>query len=71
VKTYTILVHDRRFRRPVTLTAELAHDARAAEFAHQRLNASPDHEAIEVWRDRVKLYHLAARGAERSLRAAA
>jgi hypothetical protein len=56
VKTYTIVMYDRRGREPVTLTAVLAHDARACEFALQRLGASVDIVAIEVWRNGAKLY---------------
>ena len=58
MKTYTIVVHDRRWREPMTLAAELAHDARACEFARQRLGASDDIEAIEVWRNGARLYQV-------------
>lgn len=40
--------------------AELVHDARACEFAHQRLTSSPNHRAIEVWREGTKLHQAAA-----------
>ena len=42
----------------MTLAAELAHDARACEFARQRLGASDDIEAIEVWRNGARLYQV-------------
>ena len=58
VKTYTIVVHDRREREPMTLTAVLAHDARACEFGLERLGASVGIEAVEVWCNGVKLYQL-------------
>ena len=58
MKTYTIVVHDRRWRGPMTLAAVLAHDARACEFALQRLGASRAIEAVEVWRNGAKLYQL-------------
>jgi len=56
VKTYTIVVHDRRWRGPMTLAAVLAHDARACEFAHERLVTSRDCEAVEVWHAGRRLY---------------
>jgi len=49
VKTYTIYVHDSRARAPVRLSAELAHDERAHEFARERLASSRHHIAVEVW----------------------
>ena len=58
MKTYTIVVHDRREREPMTLTAVLAHDARACEFGLERLGASVGIEAVEVWCNGVKLYQL-------------
>jgi hypothetical protein len=58
VKTYTIVVHERRGREPMTLMAVLAHDARACEFALERLGAAGDVEAVEVWRNGAKLYQL-------------
>jgi|HubBroStandDraft_5_1064220.scaffolds.fasta_scaffold176707_2 hypothetical protein len=58
MKAYRILVHDLREREPVVLAAELAHDARAHEFARDRLSSSAHLAAIEVWRGSVKLCHL-------------
>lgn len=55
MKSYRILVNDLRAEAPAELAAEFAHDARAREFARQRLEASPSMKAIEVWRDRLKL----------------
>jgi hypothetical protein len=49
MKTYRILVHDRRCAAPIELAAELAHDERAAQFARDRWSASVHIEAIEVW----------------------
>jgi hypothetical protein len=56
MKTYTILVHDRRWAERVTIEAVLADDARACEFAHERLASSIDCEIVEVWRAGKKLY---------------
>ena len=67
MKTYTILVHDRRWAEPVTLEAVLADDARAAEFAHERLATSIDCAAVEVWHDGTQLYREAAGHRRRSL----
>ena len=58
MKAYKILVHDVREADPIELAAELAHDARAHEIAHQRLTSSTYVAAIEVWRGHVKLCHL-------------
>lgn len=58
MKAYKILVHDVREADPIELAAELAHDARAQEFARQRLASSDHVAAIEVWRGAVKLCHL-------------
>ena len=58
MKAYKILVHDDREADPIELAAELAHDARAQEFARQRLASSDHFAAIEVWRGPVKLCHL-------------
>jgi len=44
----------------LTLAAELAHDARAREFARERLASSTDYEAVEVWREGLKLFHAEA-----------
>ena len=56
VKTYSILVHDRRRPETTSLVAELAHDARAIDFARERLDSSAHYQAIEVWREGVKLF---------------
>ena len=58
MKAYRVLVHDLRERAPIELTAELASDARANEFARERLASSASYMAIEVWRGEVKLLHL-------------
>ena len=58
MKAYRILVHDARDVEPIELTAVLAHDRRAHEFARERLAGSPYIRAIEVWRGLVKLCHL-------------
>lgn len=57
MKTYRILVHDRRNAAPIELVAEMARDARAQEFARERLASSADVAAIEVWSGPVKLCH--------------
>jgi hypothetical protein len=49
MKTYRILVHDRRCAAPIELVAEMARDERAAEFARERWAASAHVTAIEVW----------------------
>jgi hypothetical protein len=40
----------------VTLSAIVAGDARACEFAHERLVTSRDCEAVEVWHAGRRLY---------------
>ena len=55
MKTYKILVHDRRCPEPIFLTAEMRHDQRACEYARERLRSSADYDAIEVWRAEVRL----------------
>ena len=60
MKTYTILVHDRRWAEPVTLEAILADDTRAREFARERLVTSTAGEAVEVWHAGRMLYREAA-----------
>lgn len=55
MKAYKILVHDDREGDPIELAAELAHDARAREFARDRLASSAHIMAIEVWRGPLKL----------------
>ena len=55
VKAYTIVVHDRRSGEPLRLATEMAHDARACEFARQRLASSPHITAVEVWCDELRL----------------
>jgi hypothetical protein len=55
MKAYRILVDDRREDAPRELAAEFAHDARACEFARQRLEATPLMAAIEVWSGLVRL----------------
>ena len=65
MKPYRILVEDRREGAPSELAAEFAHDARACEFARQRLDTTPMMAAIEVWAGPVRLcrYEHAARQA--------
>jgi hypothetical protein len=58
VNVYRIFLHDARNAEPIELAAEFGRDARAHEFAHERLASSPYYEAIEVWRGSVKLCHL-------------
>ena len=55
MKAYRILVDDRCVDAPRELAAEFAHDARACEFALQRLETSPLMAAIEVWSGEVRL----------------
>ena len=66
MKTYRILVHDRRCATPIELAAEMAHDDRVAEFARERWLASAHVAAIEVWSGAVRL----CRFADASLKAA-
>jgi hypothetical protein len=56
MKDYTILLHDRRGAEPLTLSAIVADDARACEFAHERLVTSRECEAVEVWHAGRRLY---------------
>ena len=59
VKTYKILVHDRRCREPIVLTAEMKRDSRACEYARDQLASSPNYDAIEVWQADLQLCRLA------------
>jgi hypothetical protein len=70
MKAYLILVHDRDAGETIRLSAELAHDERAKEFARERLAQSPAYEAVEVWSGNVKLCHV-RRGATVPAREAA
>jgi hypothetical protein len=65
MKAYRILVHDRRDAAPAEWAAEMAHDARAMEFAHARFAASDHIAGIEVWAgsQRLCLYGETARDA--------
>jgi hypothetical protein len=56
MKTYRILVQDRRHAEPLALDALLANDARAREFARERLANDRDCEAVEVWHAGRQLY---------------
>ena len=58
MKSYRIVVHDRREREPIELAAELGRDERAHEVARERLASSPYFAAVELWRGPVKLCHL-------------
>jgi hypothetical protein len=58
MKAYRVLIHDLGSAEPVVLTAELASDRRAREFAHQRLASNPDYAAVEVWDGPVRLCRL-------------
>jgi hypothetical protein len=69
VNAYTILIHDRRWRRPLVLDAEMARDARACEYAREQLASSSHYAAVEVWRGAVKLCHVV--NAPTDIRAAA
>ncbi|HEY3798885.1 MAG TPA: hypothetical protein VGL58_11080 [Caulobacteraceae bacterium] len=60
MKSYLILVFDSREQEPIQLNAEMAHDARAGEFACERLESSRYFTAIEVWRDQTKVFERAA-----------
>lgn len=55
MKAYRILVHDSRLGETVELAAELRGDARAREFARERLASSDHVKAIEVWAGPVRL----------------
>jgi hypothetical protein len=65
MKTYRILIHDRRWAEPVSMEAVLADDARACEFARQRLVSSIHCEVVEVWHAGKELYREAAAGHRR------
>jgi hypothetical protein len=58
MKSYRIVVHDRRESEPIELAAELGRDERAREIARERLASSPHFSAVELWRGPVKLCHL-------------
>jgi len=66
MKTYRILVHDRRCAAPIELAAEMARDDRVAEFARDRWLASVHVAAIEVWEGARRI----CRFADASLKAA-
>jgi hypothetical protein len=56
MRTYTIRIHDRRWAEPVSMDAVLADDARACEFAHERLVSSVDCAVVEVWHAGREVY---------------
>jgi hypothetical protein len=60
MKTYRIVVHDRRCSAPIELAAEMQSDTRVLEFARDRLAASRHVAAIEVWRGATRLCWLDA-----------
>jgi len=60
MKDYTIYIHRYGQRERQVLYAQLRDDARAREFAGQRLAASPEHAAIEVWDGAAQLCCLSA-----------
>jgi len=53
------------------LTAELAHDRRARDFAQERLASCADYEAIEVWANGDRLWAFRRNAAEAASRQAA
>ena len=55
MKAYRILVQDSRLNETVELAAEFRSDARAREFASQRLASSDHVKTIEVWAGPVRL----------------
>ena len=58
MKAYRVLIHDLASAETVVLTAELAGDRRALEFARERLASSPDYAAVEIWDGPVRLCRL-------------
>ncbi|HUZ11269.1 MAG TPA: hypothetical protein VMU93_00270 [Caulobacteraceae bacterium] len=60
MKTYKILVHERRREEPITLVAELSCDQRAREFARDRLASSTRYEFVEVWDGATRLCRFGA-----------
>jgi hypothetical protein len=58
MKSYRILVHDRREAAPIELAAVMAHDARVQEFARGRLDADPNISGMEIWFETRKLCDL-------------
>jgi hypothetical protein len=55
MKAYRILVQDSRMGGVVELAAEMRGDARALEFARNRLASSDHVDAVEVWSGPVRL----------------
>ena len=55
MKAYRILVQDNRMSGTVELAAEMRGDARALEFARDRLASSEHVYAVEVWAGPVRL----------------
>ena len=64
MKDYTIYIHRYGERERQVLFAQLRDDRRAREFAEQRLAASPDHAAVEVWGGAARLCCLWAEAVE-------
>jgi|HubBroStandDraft_1064217.scaffolds.fasta_scaffold509105_2 hypothetical protein len=58
MKAYRILVHDTRSAAPIELVAEMAADARVAEYCRDRFAASAEVSSIEIWLGGQKLRHL-------------
>lgn len=51
MKIYTFYIDDDRYRVPTLLSAEVADDAHALNFAHQLFSKSHHYGAIEIWDD--------------------
>lgn len=65
MKAYRILIYENAGEPPMELAAELLHDARARQFAGQKLANSRRVSAVEVWTDRSLLLRLTS-GLERA-----
>ncbi len=52
MKAYRILIYEGAGEPPMELAAELVHDARARQFAGQKLAESRQVSAVEVWSGR-------------------
>jgi len=60
MKAYRILVQDSRLGGTVELAAEFRSDARAREFACERLASSDHVKAVEVWAGPIRLCRYAS-----------
>ena len=58
VRDFTMYVHDDRYSVPTLVMVAALNEARAKEFAQNKLDESPHHRAVEVTDDEWTLFRL-------------